>query len=199
MPTQVQILFDFLHTNIPESHGWEVVDKIRKFGIESLESSLISELESSNANIRMYCTILLSGQGGTKAFEKISVLLQDPNEMVRLCAAGSIGNYKNELAVEPLIKLLNDPFAPVRINAANSLATIGDKRAVKPLIKLLKDKDADVRNAAIMMLGELGDSSALEYLEQIEQSDETRDQFEMPLKLTAQDAIKAIKTRNSLF
>lgn len=104
---------------------------------------LIEALKAPHPRIRHRAAALLGdlAAGGIQASEAVPplmVALHDPDEMVRMWSARSLGNFGDISAVAPLITCLTDSSPLVRGDAATSLANLGDLRAVGPLIDMLK-------------------------------------------------------------
>jgi TIR domain/HEAT repeats len=96
----------------------------------------------------------------------IQALKSDPEFMVRLEAAETLGKLKAKVAVTALIEALRDNQSSVRGPAAVALGQIGDKRAVAELIRSLYDEEY-VRERAAEALGELRDTRAIPELVKI--------------------------------
>jgi HEAT repeat protein len=101
---------------------------------------------------------------GTPAVEPLVAVLTGSKELVRGCAAWTLGKIGDNRAVEPLIAALRDHNEHVRELAASALGKIGDDRAVEPLIAALKDSNEIVRANAATALGWLHDDRAVEPL-----------------------------------
>ncbi len=105
--------------------------------------------------------------------------LNDPNEMVRSTAAGSVIFLERSEAVNALRPLLADRLPFVRREAANALGKTGNWSATDPLIAALnRERDAEVRLAIVIALGEIGDIEAMPVLTQIFR-DRPREENEM--------------------
>lgn len=80
----------------------------------------------------------------------------DPDQRVRIHAAGALGPTQDPGALEALINALKDPVPQVRAAAAEALGSISNPLAVDPLRLLLKDENDDVRLQAANTLKKLG-------------------------------------------
>jgi formylglycine-generating enzyme required for sulfatase activity len=126
----------------------------------------------------------------------IKAMQKDPDEVVRFCAAESLGKIGSRRAVESLLKALQDPHKNVVKYAAEALGKIGDERAIQPLLSTLGYEndfapcrsaaealakfgakvvqpiidclgDDKKRSAAILALGIIGDKAATQPLAEI--------------------------------
>lgn len=103
--------------------------------------------------------------------EKYKAKFQD--EDVRMCvrinAAKTLANLKNNSAVNPLLYCLNNKGEnyKLRLACAEALGKIGDKYAVIPLSEVLKDESESsvyLKESAAFALGMIGDEKAVDTL-----------------------------------
>ena len=110
-----------------------------------LQSSL-SELQSSDKEIRRKGAKTLGRLKHVSAIQPLCETLKDEDGIVRTVAAEALGSIGNNLSVLPLIEVLeSDSHAHARAAAAKALGLIGDKRAIEAIVKGLKDKSGHVR------------------------------------------------------
>jgi len=117
---------------------------------------LIAVLEDENSSGRTQT--LVAGalvRIGAPAVEPLIAALKDENPLVRMQAAGALGQIKDIRAVDPLVGALKDENPIVRMQAADSLGKIRDMRAVEPLTEALKDNDSLVRERVADSLGQI--------------------------------------------
>lgn len=103
--------------------------------------------------------------------EKYKVKFKD--EDVRMCirvnAAKTLANIKDNSAVNPLLYCLNNKGEnyKLRLACAEALGKIGDKYAVLPLSEVLKDESESsvyLKESAAFALGMIGDAKAVDTL-----------------------------------
>jgi len=104
---------------------------------------------------------------GDKAVSALLEALQDADYKVRMAAARSLGDLRDEAAVPALVASLSDSSKNVQRHAADALTSIGQP-AVKPLLDALIGKDQSARRWAAEALGDIGDRSvALELVKRL--------------------------------
>ena len=84
---------------------------------------------------------------------KLSVGLQDPDEMIRFWTLGVLSKAPTKAAVGAIALRLDDAKIRVRAAAAYALGALKSKEVVPHLIKALTDKDLNVRFAAVVAMG----------------------------------------------
>jgi HEAT repeat protein len=123
---------------------------------------LIEMLNNGKAVERSNAARALGLMGEKSAVKPlISILLSDPEDGPRSCAAEALGEIGIADAADALIKGLNDSNIAVRRKSAKTLGRIKDEKAVEPLIKVLKDSNYKVRADAATALKEIGDERAV--------------------------------------
>jgi len=94
-------------------------------------------------------------------FDVADALVNDPNYMVRVYAAYTLGKIGDPEAVDALHKALDDSKEEVRYAVVDALGKIGTEDAIESLIYALEnDKEAEIRFIAAQKLYELGAESA---------------------------------------
>lgn len=88
------------------------------------------------------------------AAEVLAILLEYPDEDIRVHSAIALGKLGQRATVEPLIKALDDKSSQVSENAAIALGAIGDNRAEIPLQKVPVDNPR-VKRAAVNALARI--------------------------------------------
>ena len=134
---------------------------------------LSNQLSSGNATVRRNAawaigelTNMLPGQRAGAVPQLIS-LLSDSDEWVRMAAARSLGELRDERALPQLLATLNDNHWRVRQLAVWALSEMKDDRAVNALCGvLLSDGRVEVRRGAAEALGEIKSAEALPSLKQ---------------------------------
>ncbi len=71
--------------------------------------------------------------------------LKSKDSMIRVRAAGKLGDSRNREAMGPLVATLQDEDWEVRATAAKALGVIGDTNVIGPLTALLIDQNSSVR------------------------------------------------------
>lgn len=90
--------------------------------------------------------------------ERLVLCLQeDPDPLVRIKVAETLGEPEDPREVEPLVTSLQHPDATARLVAANALGKVGSERAIQPLLACLQDREEHVRIAAASALEKVGD------------------------------------------
>ncbi len=135
--------------------------------------------------------------------EKYKVKFKD--EDVRMCvrvnAAKTLANIKDNSAVNPLLYCLNNKGEnyKLRLACAEALGKIGDKYAVIPLSEVLKDENESsvyLKESAAFALGMIGDSKAVDTLVNVlETGRGLMDKFTF-LKERAIEALSKINTNS---
>jgi len=100
--------------------------------------------------------------------------LKDKDALVRIKAAGELGNIGNPRAVEPLIAALKDKNKTVRFNAAEALGKIGDSRAVLPLVYSMNTQGEHLRVVSDVLVS-MNDIRAVPHLIVVLDSDKNAD------------------------
>jgi len=79
--------------------------------------------------------------------------LRNENKIIRVAAAKSLGDFKDERVITALISCLSDQEGNIRRRAAESLGRLGALAAVPRLTEMMEDPYRDVRIAAGKALG----------------------------------------------
>ena len=128
-------------------------------------SSLLSKLQSKDANERIAAADALGRLSDTRAVQPLIEALNAGNSAVREAAASALGKIGDTRAVEPLIASLQDRNRDMRpAAAATALGTLGDPRAVVPLIDSLQNGASIFSGLPWTVpeaLGHLGDKRAI--------------------------------------
>ena len=140
-------------------YGIDNQKKVRKVIEQEQRMAILKENEPIMDNVILDDSDVL----GKRDFEELIDSLKEPNSIVRIEAAVTLGKVIDESAVEPLIAALSDGNLEVRREAARALKVYKDSRTVEPLIAALKDEAFEVQLAAANTLGAIGGLS-LEYL-----------------------------------
>lgn len=142
---------------------------------------LSNELDSRNATVRRNAawaigelTNMVPGERAGAVPQLIS-LLGDSDEWVRMAAARSLGELRDERALSRLVATLADDNWRVRELVVWALSEMKDKRAVTALCAvLLSDVRVEVRRGAAEALGEIRSMEALPSLKQALNDSEVR-------------------------
>ena len=113
-----------------------VMEALNSFGKESSDMAL-SLLKSNDPKLRKNSTVYLQRIKNKALLASIPMLLNDPNDIVRLEAVKAINHFESIEMREYLLPLIADKNSEVRYQTADTLFTFGDKRAVKTLTKEL--------------------------------------------------------------
>jgi HEAT repeat protein len=134
--------------------------------LETLDS-VIAKLESDRLADRRNAAYSLGDFDAPIVTERLLILLNDSDLLVKTYAIQSLGRRMATAAVVPLCELLlkKDLHPQVASNALRVLADLRDPRALDTLIALLKSKDPFLRYDAAFALGEIGDREAIPHLE----------------------------------
>lgn len=132
--------------------------RVRQFSKDELFSIQIKNLYDSLDKEDIAASLTgLDSIGDTMnvgAADLLVILLEYPDEPVRVHAAFALGQLSQKTSVEPLIKALDDPSVQVRENAAIALGKIGDQRAVAPL-QQVSTEDVRAKKAAVGALARI--------------------------------------------
>ena len=154
-------------------------------------------IASQDSSLRREAAALLADVGGIETFDRLEVLLDDPNSGVRDAAQNAIIIMGGRVAVEKMVPLLTheapstrnmaidilrkigedgldilhtlakDPTDNIRLFVLDILGSIGNIESLDTLIEGLHDTNPNVRNAAVISLGELGDPRSFDQLKQL--------------------------------
>lgn len=100
---------------------------------------------------------LIDAIGNSKnvlALEPLCILLEYPDEVIRLSSVIALGKIGQKSTIDPLVKASNDQSVRVRENVAIALGRIGDSKAKYALQRLTSDVP-QVRNAAIRAIQQI--------------------------------------------
>jgi HEAT repeat protein/beta-lactamase regulating signal transducer with metallopeptidase domain len=159
------------------SPGEQAAIALASMGTAAFEP-LTNALNESNSSARRNAawaigelTNMREGQRAN-AVPRLVVLLDDSDEWVRMAAARSLGEIRDERATEGLIAHLSDREWRVRNMAAWALGEMKEHRAVETLCNLLRsDAQFEVRKTTAWALAEIQDKRAVETLCNVLQSD----------------------------
>lgn len=159
------------------SPGEQAAIALASMGTAAFEP-LTNALNESNPSVRRNAAWaigeLTNMRGGERAnaVPRLVVLLDDSDEWVRMAAARSLGEIRDDRATEGLIAQLADRQWLVRNTAAWALGEMKEKRAVETLCNLLRsDAQFEVRKTTAWALAEIQDKRAVETLCNVLQSD----------------------------
>jgi len=105
---------------------------------------LIGELESADAENRIYSMWALGAIGDQRAQAPLTAALRDRDPGIRKTAAFALGELGEASAGTALEELLEDPVVDVRWNAALALARLGSSAGKALLLEML-DRDLTER------------------------------------------------------
>jgi hypothetical protein len=132
--------------------------RVRQLSKEELFDRQIKDLYESldKDDIAQSVNILdtMGDSTNLAAADLLEILLEYPDEVVRVHAAFALGNLGQKSSMDPLIKALDDPSVQVRENAATALGKIGDQRAVAPL-QQVPTADVRAKKAAVSALARI--------------------------------------------
>ena len=115
---------------------------------------LYDSLGKENIAQSVYIIDTLGDSMNFASADIVEILLEYPDEPVRVHAVLALGKFGQKSSVEPLIKALDDPSVQVRENAAIALGKIGDQRAVAPLQQVSRE-DVRTKKAAVGALARI--------------------------------------------
>jgi len=187
--TEVGVLIEKLKKAKSEEEKAEICLALIKIGKPAVPE-LIRALEYEK--IRADIVHVLGLIQDPLAVDAIVDLLKDEDIEVQIWAAVALGMIGNSSATSGLVKALNDDTPQVRFFIVNALGEIGDRTATLPLVEKLSDITSMVRKETAKALGKIGDERALSELQRV--AEEDRD---VEVRFAAQDAIKAIESKNS--
>lgn len=127
-------------------------------------TTLTAALQSINVNVATRLASLSAGKvrdTTNVAVPALIAALSDPDAIVRVAAAHSLGQLEDPRAIPALITASRDANVQVRSAAFDALSNFEDPRIVDPMITALKDPDANVRQQAAWALGNLEDPRAV--------------------------------------
>ena len=159
-PNFDELINDFALEEKDDLHGharFGAIQNIAKYE-EALEP-LLKALVNDNPKIRQGASEALGLMKNAKAFEPLSIAINDKDISVSATSIDSIYEIDHKKAEPILIKLLSDPLAKKRITAANCLAYEKNRIARKVIIECLKSKDQEVLNDAIFAIDWYKDKS----------------------------------------
>lgn len=92
-----------------------------------ITAQLISNLDSSNSNIRGFVSLVLANRNEVEAIPALVRLMDDEHPMVRSCAAGALGylRARDKNTLDALLGALLDSNLEVRKSAAHAIAVTG--------------------------------------------------------------------------
>jgi HEAT repeat protein len=156
---------------------------------------LIRLLADTHSYVRQASALALATAGSTESVGPLLIALNDTSMLVRKNAATALGQTRDTRAFLPLMERLKDPMPGVRSAAARALGMLGDNRASGYLVPLLHDRIGFVRADAVRSLGMLGDEICIPALEDVVKTDPGRDEWGVPVAVTARDVLSGIKNR----
>lgn len=130
---------------------WRMLSKLKEMKNELVEY-LITLLESSDSNMRMYAASALRYANDARIIEPLIRLLDDKDPDVCVAAIRSLSRTKDPRVVPALVKMLKHPHSDVHNAAIIYLAEMGDV-AVPEVIKTLEDRE--IRPFVIAILEKL--------------------------------------------
>lgn len=172
-----------------------VAEALGRIGDPRSAPVLIRLLADSHSYVRQTSTLALATAGSTDSVGPLLIALNDTSMLVRKNAATALGQIRDTRAFLPLTERLKDLMPGVRSAAARALGMLGDGRASGYLIPLLHDRIGFVRAEAVRSLGMLGDETCIPALEDVVKTDPGRDEWGVPVAVTARDVLSGIKNR----
>jgi HEAT repeat protein len=122
----------------------------------SLEALIKDALENESIEKREEAVIALGESRNKNAIAVISkVLMNDPNEEVRLSSVDALLAIGNASVIQPLSVGLRDQKPSVRESAVEALAAIGGEPAKEMIKSAMNDEDESVRVLAQGILEEM--------------------------------------------
>ncbi len=145
-------------------YSQQIGEAVAQVGLDGsqLPQELSQWLSHGNPGVRQTALFALgeSGELARPVLPAIIASLDDPHLLVRVHAARSLGNLRQEreVTLPALLRALNDPKPSVRCAAAMAIGDFGSEAAgaVPELIKLLKHPRSRVRGDAARALGKIG-------------------------------------------
>ncbi len=136
---------------------------------EVLFRRLVGTSSDPNPSVRQGVAHALGRLSCDGAFERLLILLRDPDTNVRSAAVfgiGELGKLRSPESLDPLLSMLADPYREKRSVVANALGRLGDARGFEALVALVReDPDSSVRNEAIRAIGRLQDDRVFSTLQ----------------------------------
>jgi HEAT repeat protein len=93
---------------------------------------------------------------GPKLTQALCNALTDPEPMVRICAAQTLGSSEEPMVLVSLTLLLNDPDAEVKKEVATILGGMSGSEVVTRLHDMLQESGPRLRRDIVRILGEIG-------------------------------------------
>lgn len=126
-----------------------------KIGDRSISSSLITNLSSTDANLRRVSARILGELREPSALTALTTTMaQDTDELVRATAARAIGRIGGTQSLQPLLRAMSlDTSRAVRFSAASALVDIRNRDSnapvITPLMNAMSDQEPLVRAGVI--------------------------------------------------
>ncbi len=109
-----------------------------------------------------------------ESINKITSLLLDKEEIVRMASAESLGLIGDKSAIPHLKKLLEDPNGLVRLYACESLFKLGDNSGESFVMSSISANDTDAKIKSIQILSTYKIKNSLEKLKELYQQEENQ-------------------------
>gem|GEM_PF-769545 len=149
----ITALIELLRREDLESEVEEIGRALKRIPLKTVVERLISSLSNATPSTRRRTVRVLGVQEDVRALARLSDLLADPDEGVRLAAVAGLGRIGSSAAVSALTRSVDDVSERVRRRAVEVLAAMADERTLPVLSKALVDRSSDVRQAAALALG----------------------------------------------
>lgn len=105
---------------------------------------LTGRLDSPDANIRAFCTLVLANRRDNIAAGRIFELTDDPDRNVRQCAMGALGFLRSDLAGRAIHARISDESIEVRKSAVQAAIDTGERLTPEEIAKASKGADAEL-------------------------------------------------------
>ncbi|MCC6483887.1 MAG: HEAT repeat domain-containing protein [Armatimonadetes bacterium] len=123
------------------------------------DADVVTMLSDERAMYRAFFATEAGGRGLTAAKPRLKHLLSDPDELVRVEAAGALLRLTERSGVPVLRAALSNEASRSRLTAARYLSLVADKQAVAVLQNYLTSKLSFERDTAVHALAALKDDS----------------------------------------
>ena len=128
----------------------------------TMRSDLSEALQDSDWVVRRDAVLVLGQAPADHAVPRLLVALSDEDNQVRMSAASTLANFKNDdpQVIPALLRALGDDDYLVSDAAKEALKREGEA-PIPGLLDALHDSNINVRGAAIEILGAIGESDAI--------------------------------------
>ncbi|HBE20580.1 MAG TPA: hypothetical protein DEG17_00560 [Cyanobacteria bacterium UBA11149] len=163
---KVADLIDRCRNGSDEEKCYAVV-ALEEMGAKESVPILLELLDFPDEGVRANVASALGKLGNQDVGEKLLILLEDSDPLVRIEAVESLGLLQYLDAIPAIVsKLKTDEDSLVRLCAAEALGNIADVKTLPSLLEALNDGDEGVRAYSADAIGNLGVVEALPILRQ---------------------------------